>query len=72
MNTREFIQQEIDIRMSRVIEAQLFANVPMPVCTNAITPAIPDTHTKPGESGQQYGQEMPFSGGREDPSQEIK
>ena len=34
--------------------------LPVPVCTNTITPAKPDTEKEPGESREQYGYQMPF------------
>ncbi len=41
--------------------AQRFPYLPVPVGTETITPAKPDTHYKPGKAGKKHGDQMKLS-----------
>ena len=50
----------MNIGIRPVMISQCFSNLPVPVGTNTITPAKPDTEYEPGESREQHGDQMPF------------
>jgi hypothetical protein len=44
----------------------------MPVCTKAIAPSIPYTQHKPGKSGKQHSDQMPFSCSFKHPANDVE
>ena len=51
----------MNIGAGTVFIPQFFPYIPVPVCTKAITPAIPDAEYKPGEGSQRNCYQMQFS-----------
>ena len=54
------------------MKAQRFPYLPVPVCTQAISPAIPDTKDKPRKSCKQHGNQVQLSCFRKNPAGDIK
>ena len=62
----------MDIRVSMVVVAQFFPHSPVPVCANAISPAIPYPEYKPGKGSEREGEYMQFPGAGKDPPCHIE
>jgi len=44
----------------------------MPIGADAVTPAIPETQSNPGQEGSTHGDQMQFSGLGQNPAQNIE
>ena len=62
----------MNIGIGFVMITQFLSYGPMPVSAETITPSIPDPHNKPGKSGQQQSDEIPFPRFWKDPSENIE
>ena len=62
----------MDIGIRMIVVAQFFPYIPVPVCTNAISPTIPDAEYKPGEGSERKSDQMQFSGALKNPACHIK
>lgn len=62
----------MDIRIRMIVIAQFFPHAPVPVRTDAISPAVPNAEYKPGKGSEWKGDQMQFPGTWKNPASHIK
>lgn len=62
----------MNIRAGAIVITETGPHFPVPVGTEAIAPSIPDTQYKPGKSGEQKREQVPFPRFWKDPAECIE
>jgi hypothetical protein len=68
---RQFPDEELNVRR-RILVAQACPHLPMPVGTWTVSPTVPGTETKPGQSSERQGCELPRPSSPPDPPQAVE